>query len=170
MSSLITSGSDQAWYQHITIDLLARVLSNSVFHPFVAWMVPLCLRSLQAPYDSIEFVTACTYAGIVTLCWLLSVINKRAAYGIPRQIDWDTEVVVITGGAHGLGKVIAEMYGMRGANVAVLDITKPDKESEGLAGVQFYACDISDAEAVENVAQQIEHDVGDSQLHVVLVR
>ena len=74
-------------------------------------------------------------------------------------MDWDEEVVVITGGANGLGKILAEMYGMRGASVAVLDVQKPEKESEGLAVINFYTCDVGDAEAVQKVKGEIEKDV-----------
>lgn len=148
----------------LTIDLLARVLSNSIFHPFIAWLIPLCLRSLQAPYHSFEFRATSFYASIVTLCWILSILNNRIAYGRPRVVDWDEEVVVITGGANGLGRVIAETYGMRGARVAVLDVDGPDQMEgeegeEGLAGVKFYRCDIGNAEEVVDVAGRIQRDV-----------
>lgn len=66
---------------------------------------------------------------------------------------------MITGGANGLGKIIAETYGMRGASVAVLDVSGPEKESEGLAGVQYYQCDVGDADAVEAAARKIEKEV-----------
>ncbi|CAK4032538.1 short-chain dehydrogenase reductase family [Lecanosticta acicola] len=160
MASHVTSGPDKPWYHHITLDLFVKVLSNSLFHPFVAWIVPLCLRAVQAPYDSTEFVSACVYASCITLLWMLSIVNNRVAYGLPREMDWDEEVVVITGGASGLGKTMAEMYGMRGASVAIIDIAKPEKESDGLAGVQAYQCDVGDAEALERVKEQIEKDLG----------
>lgn len=159
MSNHVTSGTSRKWHHNITIDLFARVLSNSIFHPFVAWLVPLCLRSLQAPYESIEFITACAYAGLVTFFWMLSVINKRVAYGIPRTVDWDHEVVVITGGANGLGKIIAQTYGMRGASVAILDIAEPDKDIEDLGDVHFYKCDIGDADAVAKIGEAIKQEV-----------
>ncbi|KAK3621711.1 hypothetical protein LTR56_022475 [Elasticomyces elasticus] len=150
----------QPWHHHITIDVLAHVLARSVFHPFIAWLIPLCQRGVGAPYESFNFVATCVWAAIVTLIWLLSALNDRVAYGGPRELDWDEEVVVITGGASGLGKIIAEMYGMRGASVAVLDVHKPEKESEGLAGVHFYQCDVGDAEAVQKAREQIEKDLG----------
>ncbi|EME83016.1 uncharacterized protein MYCFIDRAFT_35848 [Pseudocercospora fijiensis CIRAD86] len=158
MSNHVTSGHGKRWHEHLTIDLFAHVLSNSIFHPFVAWIVPLCLRAVQAPYESTQFIASCMYAGAVTVFWMLSVINKRVAYGIPRPVDWNEEVVVITGGANGLGKIIAETYGMRGASVAVLDVSSPEKESEGLAGVQYYQCDVGDANAVDAVARKIEKE------------
>lgn len=91
---------------------------------------------------------------------MLSIINKRVAYGLPREMDWNEEVVAITGGAGGLGKILAEMYGMRGASVAILDVAVPEKESEGMAGVQYYPCDVGDHAAVEKAMEQIEKDVG----------
>ncbi|CAK1357600.1 putative oxidoreductase [Cercospora beticola] len=160
MSNHVTSGTSRKWHHNITIDLFARVLSNSIFHPFVAWLIPLCLRSLQAPYESVEFITACAYAGLVTLLWMLSVINKRVAYGIRRTVDWDHEVVVITGGANGLGKIIAQTYGMRGASVAILDIAEPDKDIEDLGDVHFYKCDIGDANAVAKIGEAIKRELG----------
>ncbi|KAK4543235.1 hypothetical protein LTR36_005785 [Oleoguttula mirabilis] len=160
MSNQMSSKREKRWYEHITIDLLARILQRSIFHPFIAWLVPLCQRSLGAPYESIEVITTCSYAVFITLLWLLSLINKRIAYGGPRELNWDEEVVVITGGASGLGKITAEMYGMRGASVAVLDVQKPAKESEGLAGVHFYHCDVGDAAAVAKAKEDIEKDLG----------
>lgn len=151
---------EKPWHQHLTIDLFARVLSRSVFHPFIAWLIPLCLRAVSAPYDSVQFTAASLYAAAITLIWMLSVINKRVAYGLPREVNWDEEVVVITGGASGLGRIIAETYSMRGASVATLDVVRPLEETEGQAGIHNYICDVGDGEAVEEAAKQIEKDVG----------
>lgn len=148
-----------SWYGHLTIDLIVRVLNRSIFHPFIAWLIPLCLRAIATPYHAPDFIAACIWASLVTLGTIFGVFNQRLAYGVPREINWNEEVVVITGGASGLGKIIAEMYGMRGASVAVLDIHKPEKEGEGLSGVQFYICDVGDAKAVEQAKEQIEKDV-----------
>lgn len=157
MSSHITSGPGKSWHSHLTIDLLFTVLTNSILHPFVAWMLPLCLRAVQAPYESREFIGSCIYTSFITLIWILSVINKRLAYGLPREVNWNEEVVVITGGAGGLGRILAEMYGMRGASVAVLDVV--EWEGEGMESVRGYVCDVGDAESVESVKGKIEKEV-----------
>ena len=152
---------EKPWYTHLTIDLIARVLERSVFHPFIAWIVPLCLRATTAPYNSPQFIGASIYATIVTGIWLANAIDQRIAYGLPRELVWDDEVVVITGGASGLGRILAQTYGMRGASVAVLDVQVPDEkdEVEGLAGIKFYRCDVSDVDAVEEAKKRIEEDV-----------
>ena len=155
----VTASTEKPWYQYLTIDLINQILNRSIFHPYIAWLIPLCLRAVATPYEHPEFIASCLWASLVTLSAVLGVVNKRIAYGLPREVDWDEEVVVITGGANGFGKILAEMYGMRGASVAVLDIQKLEKESEGLAGVRFYSCDVGNAGAVEEAKEQIEKDV-----------
>ncbi|KAL8872015.1 MAG: hypothetical protein Q9174_002278 [Haloplaca sp. 1 TL-2023] len=90
---------------------------------------------MAAPYDSTSFILTATYAAFVSLCHVLSSVNQRWAYGPPRKVRLLDEVVVITGGASGLGKCIAEVYSMKGVGVAVLDIgvgPKEKGEREGL--------------------------------------
>ena len=102
-------------------------------------------------------VGSIVWATIVTLAWMGSVINQRIAYGLPRDVDLSEEVIVITGGASGLGMLIAEVYGMRGATVAVLDVN--DMEHQEARGITYYRCDVSDKDQVAKVAAQIEKEV-----------
>jgi NAD(P)-dependent dehydrogenase (short-subunit alcohol dehydrogenase family) len=70
------------------------------------------------------------------------------------------EVIVITGGVDGLGGLLAETYGMRNANIAVLDTKKVDEDEAEDKGVLYYQCDVSDAKQVEAAAAKIVEDVG----------
>lgn len=92
-------------------------------------------------------------------------MDKRLAWGPPRKLDWDEEVVVITGGAGGLGKILAETYGMRGVSVAVLDIREPEEQSEALENVRFYKCDVSSITDVQQAKVAIEKDVRSKYHH-----
>lgn len=150
---------DKPWHAYITIDLLATVLARSVFHPYIAWLVPLCLRSLSYSYSHPHFQYTCIYAACITVFSLLRKLDKRLAWGPRRTLNWDEEVVVITGGAGGLGKVMAEMYGMRGVSVAVLDVLEPEDKSDTLEHVRFYKCDVSKIEEVQQAKVAIEKDV-----------
>lgn len=88
-------------------------------------------------------------------------LNQRIAYGAPRTVELGDEVVVITGGASGLGLLIAQIYGLRGVSVAVLDV-KDVAEVEGWeesSGVEYYQCDIGDRREVESTKRRIEKDV-----------
>ncbi|KAK7541810.1 hypothetical protein IWX49DRAFT_554901 [Phyllosticta citricarpa] len=153
-----SSSVSNPWHAHLTIDLLAYVASYTVFHPFVAWIVPLSLRAQGTPYHFPSFLVSVAHASLVSAFHLFSLINKRLAYGTPRPINLNDEVIVITGGAGGLGLLIAEVYGMRGASVAVLDVAEI-KEAEA-RGINYYHCDVGDATSVEKAAKQIKQDLG----------
>lgn len=97
------------------------------------------------------------YASLLTMLFFLGILNHQIAFTKPRKVDFSEEVIVITGGASGLGLLIAEVYGMRGATVAVLDVK--DLESGEARGVEVYKCDVGDKEQVARVAFEIERDV-----------
>ncbi|TKA34295.1 hypothetical protein B0A50_00275 [Salinomyces thailandicus] len=159
-----TPDSGPPWHHAITLDLILHLLSQTLFHPLPVTLIPLYNLALGHPPNSPRVIYPLLYALLLGALRLLNHLNHRLAYGPPRTLNWDEEVIVITGGASGLGRIIAEIYGMRGASVAVLDIRQPSeeevRESEGLAGVKFYLCDVGDAEAVAKAKVQVENDLG----------
>lgn len=148
----------ESWFAPLSVDLFLKVLNVTLFHPFVAWMIPLCFRAEHMDYDKTPIRVTIAYATAVTIWWVLGAINNRVAFGTPREVNLEDEVIVITGGASGLGLLIAEVYGMRGASVAVLDVR--DMSNGEARGVTFYKCDVTDKEQVARAARQIEQDLG----------
>ena len=146
-----------SWFAPVSIDMLAKVLKTSFFHPFIAWIVPLCFRAQNMAWGAPPMLVSFAWAALISFTWILYAINNRLAFGLPREVDLSEEVIVITGGASGLGLLIAEVYGMRGATVAVLDIQ--DMENGEARGVTYYKCDVSDKHQVARVAAEIERDV-----------
>ena len=70
-------------------------------------------------------------------------------------------MVVITGGLGGLGGCIAEIYGLRGVSVAVLDIqVSKDLDGEEKEGVHYYHCNVADPQATDRAFEKITHDIG----------
>ena len=75
-------------------------------------------------------------------------------------------VVVITGGTAGIGRATAQAFARRGDRVAVLargadGLEATAKEIESLGGRGLAVpCDVSDAEAVEHAAAQVEDELG----------
>lgn len=67
-------------------------------------------------------------------------------------------MIVITGGASGLGRCMAEIWALKGATVAVLDIKHGGGEAV-VEGANYYQCDISDERAVEKCWAQITDEV-----------
>ncbi|RDW64902.1 hypothetical protein BP6252_10553 [Coleophoma cylindrospora] len=158
MSYQPRGGPELAWAKPLSIDLLLKVLNVTFLHPFVAWVIPLCMRAQAYPWDHIAIRASIGWASLLTLLFFLGILNKQVAYSKARQVDLSEEVIVITGGASGLGLLIAEVYGMRGASVAVLDVQ--DLESGEARGVSVYKCDVGDKEQVKKAAIEIERDLG----------
>jgi hypothetical protein len=150
-------GEELPWAKPLSIDLLLKVLNVTFFHPFVAWMIPLCMRAqaMQWHHPAIQYTIG--YAALLTMLYFLNILNRQIAYSKPRKVDLSEEVIVITGGASGLGLLVAEVYGMRGATVAVLDVR--ELESGEARGISLYKCDVGDSEQVAKVAREIERDV-----------
>jgi hypothetical protein len=146
-----------SWAKPLSVDLLLKVLNVTFLHPFVAWMMPLCMRAQAMRWEHPAIQIAIGYASLLTALYFLGVLNRQIAYSKPRPVDLSEEVIVITGGASGLGLLIAEVYGMRGATVAVLDVK--ELESGEARGVSAYKCDVGDKEQLARVAVEIERDV-----------
>src|SRR5947207_14587141 len=117
---------DKPWHAHLTLDIILHVLSRSVFHPFICFLVPLCLRAQLTPYSHPAFTYTFAWACIVSVWWMLAIVNHRIAYGRPRKVEFGNqdkaqdgdedegtgeEVVLITGGCDGLGRLLAEIFG-----------------------------------------------------------
>jgi hypothetical protein len=146
-----------SWFAPLSVDLILKVLKVSFFHPFIAFIIPLCFRAQSYPWDHPKMLASFAWATLITAVWALGRVDSRVAYGRPREVDLDEEVIVITGGASGLGLLVAEVYGMRGASVAVLDVR--ELETGEARGVSFYKCDVADKEALAEAARKIEQDV-----------
>ncbi|KAH4307964.1 hypothetical protein HBI56_024410 [Parastagonospora nodorum] len=151
---------DEPWQRHISIDLIWYVLGYTVFHPFVSWVVVLCLRAQYTAYGAPEMLIAVAWSFLMSAIGIFHIISERIAFGAPREVDLAEEVIVITGGVEGLGGLLAETYGMRNANVAVLDVKKVDEDEAEEKGVVYYQCDVSDPKQIEAAAAKIVEDLG----------
>ncbi|KAL8648155.1 MAG: hypothetical protein Q9226_006117 [Calogaya cf. arnoldii] len=156
----MSSITQPPWYTHLTLDLLLHVGSYTLFHPFVASLIPLCLRALAAEYTSTSFILTSAYAAFVILCHILSAVNQRWAYGPPRKVKSLDEVIVVTGGASGLGRCIAEIYAMKGTTVAVIDVGMKESDQGEREGIRWYKGDVGNRRMMEQIWERISQDLG----------
>lgn len=76
---------------------------------------------------------------------------------------FENQVIIITGGAEGLGKSLAERYLTEGAKVVLFDCneellrsTVKEFQAKGLNSISFYTVDISCASAVEKAFEEFD--------------
>jgi hypothetical protein len=129
------SRPDEPWHHYLSIDVIWYVLGYTLFHPFVSCVVVLCLRAQYTPWENLEMRIAIGWSILMCAIGIFGIISDRIAFGAPRQVDLAEEVIVITGGVDGLGGLLAETYGMRNANIAVLDTKKVDQDEAEEKGV-----------------------------------
>lgn len=78
-------------------------------------------------------------------------------------------VVIVTGGASGLGEAMAQAFAAEGGRVAVADIRAEgaQKVADAAAGeARGYACDVSDSAAVRGLFDAVASDLGDVEVLV----
>lgn len=145
----------------INIDSIVVILQKTIFNPSVMWLPPACMLAGNISSKSLIFILAVFYYGVLLIMPYLYRFNNTIAYGPPRSFDPAQEVVVIAGGASGIGSAIARKYISRGVKVALLDIQDfpPDLTSILGKNARVYRCDATDLSQIEKTAKEIEHDV-----------
>ncbi|CAG8568607.1 20848_t:CDS:2 [Cetraspora pellucida] len=104
-----------------------------------------------------EFLWTSVYTLAICFFWFLGYLSIKSRSGWKTsQVDWNEEVVVITGGSKGLGSLLAETLAIRNVTVVILDIRPPEIEN---VNVMYYECDVSKLEEVQRVAKEIIDEV-----------
>jgi NAD(P)-dependent dehydrogenase (short-subunit alcohol dehydrogenase family) len=78
---------------------------------------------------------------------------------LDKVFSFNNKIIVVTGGASGIGEAISKAFAAQGATVAVVDVeeSKALKIAEGLGNSsRGFACDVANYESVKNVATTIQ--------------
>jgi NAD(P)-dependent dehydrogenase (short-subunit alcohol dehydrogenase family) len=78
---------------------------------------------------------------------------------LDKVFSFNNKIIVVTGGASGIGEAISKAFAAQGATVAVVDLeeSKAIKIAEELGNSsQGFACDVANYESVNNVAVAIQ--------------
>jgi len=75
----------------------------------------------------------------------------------PGRFDWGEQIVLVTGGASGIGELLANTLAVRNVSVIVLDVNPIITENYNIA---YYKCDVSKWEEVEAVSKKIIEEIG----------
>ncbi|KAJ2062575.1 hypothetical protein GGI17_002361 [Coemansia sp. S146] len=81
--------------------------------------------------------------------------RSRAARG---PVDWAKQVILVTGGSHGIGLSLVLKLAKTEARIAVVSLAPMPKPVP--SNVTQYLCDLSDPQALEQVVDSVERDLG----------
>lgn len=148
-----------------TIDTLLHAIHHTLLNPTLTILAPLTLAARSPTLHTTPIHATAAFFVFTLLLRLYFLLDAYvlAPGATPRPLHWSDEVVLITGGAGGLGGLLAELYGMRGVRVAVADVLD---ESDARVrnwerrGVRYYACDVGERAAVEALRGRVEAELG----------
>ncbi|KAJ5730309.1 uncharacterized protein N7483_004817 [Penicillium malachiteum] len=148
-----------------TADVLTGFIRSTVLNPWI--MVPLFALAQYSGKGRAVTEARPHLLKALRVFASLGLLNRVSAWldhrsannGLSDTYDWNKEIIVLTGGSNGIGRIVAQQLGDRGIKVAILDITPPSP-AELPKTVRFYECDITSPEAITEVATQIRTSLG----------
>lgn len=143
-------------------DLVVKVLANTAFSPFFTGMIPVFYYFHVGTLKNDTVVSSFYYFLFVSSFWFIrwcSRLHRNRESFLFRNplLDWSEQIVVITGGASGVGELLANTLAVRNVTVVVLDVKPIVIENYNIS---YYRCDVSDWEQVEAVARIVTEEVG----------
>ncbi|KAL8782614.1 MAG: hypothetical protein Q9213_005246 [Squamulea squamosa] len=151
-------------YGCLTADVLLRLFKNTALNASLTLPIYLLSyytrpgRKLTIGHElALSRFKVLVYVGL--LRWFNNLLSAATLDNWNQsRYDWDKEIVVLTGGADGIGKLVALLLQERGAKVAILDIQPLTFEPP--PSVSFFKCDISSPEEVSTCASKVRSDIG----------
>ncbi|KAH8756933.1 hypothetical protein BGZ57DRAFT_649740 [Hyaloscypha finlandica] len=149
----------------LTSDPIGTFLKRTALNPFFTLLFIALARYTKKGSDlSILHPTA--FSRLRTL-FIFGVIRLISGYFDQKVLnnwtqdkyDWEKEIVVITGGAGGIGGQVVKLMAERGTKVVVLDVIPMTFEAP--KNVFYYKCDITSPATLAAVAKEIRKDVGE---------
>jgi len=149
-------------FDTLDVDLVVKVLAHTAFSPFFVFLIPVFYIFQGAKLTDPIIVSTCIYYAVISLFWFIKWYsqlyrNQGSIFFGPGRFDWGEQIVVITGGASGIGELLANTLAVRNINVVVLDTKPIVTENYNIA---YYKCDVSKWEEVEAVAEKIVKEIG----------
>lgn len=149
-------------FDSFDVDLVIKVLANTLFSPFFIFWVPMFFRAQNSTWDSPEVVVPSVYFVLLSIFWTLRYISKVWRNGIASitspRLDWGEQTVLIAGGASGIGLILARTLSVRNVTVVVLDIK--DLEDTANYDITYFKCDVSKWDEVQETSKKIIEEVG----------
>ncbi|RDB19794.1 Short-chain dehydrogenase/reductase family 16C member 6 [Hypsizygus marmoreus] len=149
-------------FDSLDVDLIVKVLAHTAFGPFFIFFVPIFYLFQGAKFTDPVIVYSFIYWVVISLFWFVKWYsrlyrNQGSLLFGPGRVDWGEQIVVITGGASGVGELLANTMAVRNVNVVVLDTDPIVTENYNIT---YYKCDVSNWEEVEAVSKKVIEEIG----------
>ncbi|KAB8532542.1 hypothetical protein FH972_025487 [Carpinus fangiana] len=154
-------------------DVLGGLVQHSLLNPILTIPVLLLANYHQKGHQlaaqhmrTFSIVKVAAALGVMRLLngWL----SQRAVNnGVTDTYDWSKEIVLITGGADGIGRQIALMFASKNVKVVVLDVQPMTYEAP--PSVTYMKCDITSASALSEVHQKIKRANGGQSPSIIIL-
>ncbi|KAJ1965878.1 hypothetical protein GGI12_000450 [Dipsacomyces acuminosporus] len=151
------------------LDTLSRYTSKAVHSPLVSYLIVHALFRKNKSIQLKKKVAAAAALWAATNFVLPGVraVLRRLLYGSNAPVNWWKQVVVVTGGSHGVGLELAKRLLKSGARVAILDVNPfPIDEPKYKDKWRYFQCDITSLDQVKSAAEQIRAELGDPTMLV----
>jgi len=155
-------GEPSLMFDSFDVDMVIKVLSHTMFSPFFIFFIPVFYIFQGLPYRHPVVVTSGIYYLVLSLFlftkWASRLYrNRGSVFFRPGRFDWGEQIVVVTGGASGMGELLANTLAVRNVTVIVLDVNPIITENYN---IQYYKCDVSKWEEVQAVSKEIIEEIG----------
>ena len=147
------------------MDTVMKIISNTALNP--SFLLPIILLARYTKKgEDLSILHSKAFSRVKTLFWI-GLVRKISGY-FSRQVlnnhvsdkyDWSKEIVLITGGAGGIGGHVVQLLAERGITVVVLDIQPLTYAAADT--VHFFHCDITSPERIAAAAKEIRAKVGE---------
>lgn len=148
----------------LTIDVFGRIFKRTALNP--ALTLPLILLARHTKKGSDLSILHEKAFSRVKLLFILGLIRWASNYldagtlnnWTDDRYDWKKEIVLITGGAGGIGGEVVKLFAERGIKVIVLDVIPMTFEAGPT--VFYFKCDITSPSTISSVASEIRSTIG----------
>ncbi|KIL70262.1 hypothetical protein M378DRAFT_183815 [Amanita muscaria Koide BX008] len=149
-------------FDNFDVDLVVKVLSHTLFSPFFVSLIPVFYLFQGAKTADTVVLYPAIYFALVSAFWSLkwlskSYRNQGNVFSSPKRLDWGEQIVLVTGGASGIGELLANTLAVRNVSVVVLDMEPVVSENHSIS---FYKCDVSSWDEVKAVAERVIEEIG----------
>ncbi|KAJ4173992.1 hypothetical protein NW754_012981 [Fusarium falciforme] len=144
-------------------DVVLRLFRRTVLNPALLFPLVLLARFTKSGQDLAKLHPASRHLGtlfcVALARWASDWASEKAQNNwVNDKYDWTREIVLVTGGAGGIGGHMVKLLDERGITVVVLDV-QPMSFAVS-ANVHHFQCDLRSPENVEAVAEKVRAQVG----------